>query len=97
MNYQEPGEPSIHSFIVRIWLETPEQENMPPTWYGQITPIEGKEQHYFKTLNEMCRIVGLYLQSLNIDPGPGWQLNFKFNQVKRNVKRFLGKIHVAVG
>lgn len=94
---REPGETSIHSFVVRIWLEEPDQETKLPVWDGQITLVATGEQVRFKDLDTMSKVVAAHLSSLGVDPGFKWRLLSKLDELKRNVRRKLGKIQAIAG
>jgi hypothetical protein len=97
MSNREPGEISIHSFVVRIWLEEPDQETKSPLWDGQITLVATGEQQRFRDLETMSNFVAAHLQSRGVDLGLKWRLHNKFDAFKRYVRRTLGKIQTIAG
>lgn len=52
----------IHSFIIRMWLEQPDEEARHGTWRGRITHIPGNEQHYFTDTKSIASFVTSYLK-----------------------------------
>ena len=50
-----------HSFIVKIWLEGPDDEAGQPSWHGYITHVPGNERRYLKDLGEIIAFIGPYL------------------------------------
>lgn len=55
-------EPSIHSFVVRIWLEENDAVTGEEVWRGHITHIPGDERKYLKNLSEIPDFIESYLK-----------------------------------
>jgi hypothetical protein len=53
---------SIHSFIVRVWLEPREIEGAKPKWRGSIEHVNSGEQRYLKSLEEVTDFIASYLE-----------------------------------
>ena len=58
--------PITQSFVARIWLERPADED--PKWRGHIQHIQGREEVYFQDLTEMCE----FLEQVSGIHGPGF-------------------------
>jgi hypothetical protein len=68
----EPAELSVHSFIVKIWLETESDGPLRSVrkWYGHITEVSGEGKHYFDTLDEIAIFIASRLV-IDRQPRPG--------------------------
>lgn len=55
------GKPSIHSFIIRIWMEGSGKKRDHEIWRGRITHIPGDEHQYFTDLNEITVFITTHL------------------------------------
>ena len=55
------GEPVMHSFIVRLWLEDGNETERITNWHGQVTHIPGGESRYFRNLDDLVDIIISYL------------------------------------
>ena len=62
-------ERTIHSFIVKIWLQTPATRAAPATWSGQITHVPGGERRYLRNLNGVTAFIAPYLAAMGVNPG----------------------------
>lgn len=60
-------EQATHSFVVKFWLEEPEDEVSIAVWRGHITHIPSKRRHYIESLKEMKCFVKPYLKNKHID------------------------------
>ncbi len=45
--------PEVYSFIVRVWVDERNDENLRTRWHGQITDVSNGDRHYFKSLKEI--------------------------------------------
>jgi hypothetical protein len=68
------NETSIHSFIVKIWLEESSNESDPPTWRGHITHVPSRKRRYLRNLDEITDFIALFLQSMGVHLGKRWQV-----------------------
>lgn len=57
-----PDEPVMHSFVVRIWLESSADDDWLIKWRGQITHLPGNESQSFKDLNRVVEFILPYLK-----------------------------------
>lgn len=55
------SESEIHSFIVRIWLEEIDAASEHTTWHGRLVYLANGEEHYFKDLMDIPRIIRVRL------------------------------------
>lgn len=53
---------NIHSFVVRVWLETSGTETDEEIWRGHIIHLPGDERHYFSNINEIPRFIESHLK-----------------------------------
>ena len=56
------GNPSIHSFIVRMWLEESGKNARRNIWRGYVTHIPGDERRYFSDIDEITVFIASYLK-----------------------------------
>ena len=64
-------EQTMHSFIIRIWLEEEPHEGSAATWRGHIEHVPSKEKRYFKDLNDIVTIIKPYIEAMtNLFDGP---------------------------
>jgi hypothetical protein len=56
------SDPTILSFIVRVWLEEIAIENCSPIWRGHIRSIPNGERHYFKNIREIPALIAAQLK-----------------------------------
>ena len=61
----ELHEATIHSFIIRLWLEETAEETGPVKWRGYITHIPSGKQLYLKSLDEISHFIQAYLSTLD--------------------------------
>ena len=54
-------DPRIHSFVIRIWLESPASDRKPGIWRGHITHIPSNHKHYFQELDAITAFIARYL------------------------------------
>ncbi|MBI1762127.1 MAG: hypothetical protein HYR56_11910 [Acidobacteria bacterium] len=64
----DSGESSIHSFIVRLWLETPVGAAGEAQWRGRIVHVPSGASRYFDDLQEMLGFIRAYQMTT---PPPG--------------------------
>ena len=57
-----PDEPVMHSFVVRIWLESSADDEWQNRWRGQITHLPGNESQSFNDLNRIMDFMLPYLK-----------------------------------
>lgn len=56
----------IHSFIIKIWLEEPDEETQSPTWRGHITHVPSGERHYIAALTEISAFITPHLKKMGV-------------------------------
>ena len=54
-------ETSVHSFVIRVWLEETIDEAEEPKWRGHITHVPSNQRRYFDSLEDIKPIVKSYL------------------------------------
>lgn len=54
-------ESQVHSFIVKLWLESVADEAERAAWHGHITHVPGGERRYFTDLDEIRSFIEPYL------------------------------------
>lgn len=77
-------EPSIHSFVVKIWLEESAQESGRALWRGRIVHVASGNNRFFKSMEELVIFIRSYLGT--IDRKGGWRLRIA-NWLKRQTAR----------
>lgn len=58
-------EETIHSFIIRLWLEEHSEEPRRSKWRGHITHIPSNQRKNFDDLDDMKHFVASYLNHQN--------------------------------
>lgn len=61
--------PSIQSFVIRIWIEETAEESGETVWRGHITHVESRNRTYFTRLGQILDTVAAYLEEMNIPVG----------------------------
>ena len=74
---------NTHSFIVKIWLEEPTDDNHKGKWRGHITHVPGGERRYLKNLGEILAFIVPYLMSMGLRPDALWKLKSLFGGSSR--------------
>jgi hypothetical protein len=57
---------NTHSFIVKIWLEEPAEDNRRGTWRGHITHVPSGERRYLKNLWQIVAFIAPYLIAMGV-------------------------------
>jgi hypothetical protein len=65
---------NTHSFIVKIWLEEPADDDRKGRWRGHITHVPGGERRYLEGLGEIVAFIVPYLMSMGVRLNPFWRL-----------------------
>jgi hypothetical protein len=55
------AESTVHSFIVKLWLEDGGSEANRLRWHGHITHVPSGTRRYFKKLSEIPDFIGEYV------------------------------------
>ena len=76
-------EASIHSFIVKIWLEETATEAGKNIWRGHITHVPSGKRRYIQHMDEITAFIALYLEEMGIKPDIWWLLWKWLSQWKR--------------
>ncbi|HYP51954.1 MAG TPA: hypothetical protein VEQ42_00350, partial [Pyrinomonadaceae bacterium] len=66
----ETSDPSVHSFIVKIWVEEGARADATAAWRGHITHVPGGERRYLTHLDDIVDFITPYLEEMNGDFGP---------------------------
>ena len=63
-NFRESGEEelTIHSFVVRIWLEEKQSNPRVVIWRGQITYVNNGDRHYFDDIKDIPAFIAPHLK-----------------------------------
>ena len=77
----------ITSFIVKIWLEGPDDESREAGWQCQITHVESGERKHVKKLDEITYFILLRLQRMGVNIGRWLRLKLWLKQVVSNRSR----------
>jgi hypothetical protein len=54
-------ESQVHSFIVKLWLDSVAEEADRAAWHGYVTHVPGGERRYFTHLDEIRLFIEPYL------------------------------------
>ena len=65
---------STHVFIVRVWRERREIENVAPEWRGVIEHVPSGRRQYVNDLDEIGIFIMPYLEEFGIEPTLCWQV-----------------------
>ena len=57
---------SVHSFIVKVWLEEEATEDSDSVWHGQITHVPSGEKRYLNNLDQISLFIRPYLEAMGI-------------------------------
>jgi hypothetical protein len=60
-------ESSTSSFIVKVWLEDPDDTNDSPFWRGHITHVPSNERVYVQNLEDISRFIASYLRGMGLE------------------------------
>lgn len=52
---------SVHSFIVKLWLEPPADKGARASWHGSITHVPDGNRQYLRELDDITDFIGQYL------------------------------------
>lgn len=74
------SESQVHSFIVKLWLESVAEEADRAVWHGHITHVPGGERRHFRDLDEIRDFIEPYVGDGRAGAGVG--------KVKRWFKRW---------
>jgi hypothetical protein len=58
-------EENTHVFILRLWLEPREIEDVKPEWRGVIEHVKSGEHCYFRNLEVMLSFIAKHFDTLN--------------------------------
>ncbi len=61
------SESQVHSFIVKLWLESVAEEAGRAVWQGHITHVPGGERRYFRELGEIRGFIEPYLAAEGVE------------------------------
>ena len=59
-------ETTVHSFIVKLWLEEAGDETGKTVWRGYVTHVPDGERRYLKRLNDLIDFIGRYLEDMGV-------------------------------
>jgi hypothetical protein len=63
----ERSKPTLHAFVVRIWLEEAARGGKPALWRGSIGHVLSREKIYFQDLSKVLAFIKPYVQQMT-DP-----------------------------
>ncbi len=62
-----------HIFILRIWIESQGNSEMPTKWRGMIEHLPSKTQHFFENVDAIPSLIAPYLDAMEVETGhPTW-------------------------
>lgn len=65
------SESQVHSFIVKLWLESVAEEAGRAVWHGHITHVPGGERMHFRDLDEIRGFIEPYVGEAGGGAGRG--------------------------
>ena len=68
VTFQESGESTSHTFVIRIWSEDQAEGLEQSKWHGRITHMPSGVNNQFGTLNEISEFISPYLESQGVRP-----------------------------
>ena len=63
------AESTLHSFIVKLWLDDQDGKKGPPVWRGYVTHVPSGTQRYLKRLSDIDEFIKEYLDGSDIQGG----------------------------
>ena len=66
-------EATLHSFIVKLWLEDTGQQEKPMGWHGYITHVPSGDRQYLRELADIVTFITPYLETGKADSSPDSQ------------------------
>ena len=60
-------EATVHSFIVKVWLEETGDENT-TGWHGSVTHVPSGERHYLREFDDILTFIKPFVEVANVDP-----------------------------
>jgi hypothetical protein len=67
-------QPHTHSFIVKVWLASPDGGAIRPGWCGRVTHVPSGRSLHFRELVELDGFITWYLHQLGVPPTLRWRL-----------------------
>ncbi len=64
-------ETRLNSFIVKIWLEPPDDKTKATKWRGHVTHVPSGRRAYITDLDELRKFIADYLVEMDADLGRG--------------------------
>ncbi len=81
------SEPSVHSFIIKLWFEQASEEANSTTWHGHITHVPGGERAYLKDLDEVAAFITPYLKAGGVRLRMSGRLAHWFRRLRPSARR----------
>ncbi len=69
-------------FVVRIWCEPREIDEVPPKWRGLIEHVLTGERRYVDDLDELGAFISTYLSEMGVEFGMRWRVKQWLNRLK---------------
>jgi hypothetical protein len=64
------SESQLHSFIIKLWLENPNEKTNGTAWRAQIKHVPGGEHRYVKSFEEIADFIEPYLKAAGVEVSP---------------------------
>ena len=64
-------EEAVHSFIIRLWCEEPDDSMRRPVWLGHITHVPSAKRRYIFDLDDVKLFISDYLRDPECGQAPG--------------------------
>ena len=89
-------DPSIHSFVIRIWLEETAEEASEAVWRGHVTHTASGERHFLRNLNEISPFIWPHLKAMGVKPPLRYQFSLWLREQRAATSR-RGRESVPLG
>lgn len=61
----DAGEATVHSFIVKLWLEGDDSQGKGTAWHGHITHVPTGARRYLQSLSDVTEFIKQHLDENN--------------------------------
>jgi len=74
------AEPTVQSFVLKIWLEETAEDTGEVTWRGYIMHVPSNERYYLQDLGRIPVIIARYLEQMGVKLGMLWRVRCWLNR-----------------
>lgn len=83
-------ESNTHSFIIKVWLEEPDETTGRTRWRGHITHVTDGERVYVESFDHITSFIARYLGEITVERGSFPPEARWFHRLKLYLRRKLG-------